>query len=132
MPHIYDRERQRSHLHPKGGNVLYISLPIYPSVLGEASRDAQGAHASGSNNIGNIGICLLGNFVAQPARGRDYAVAQSVESAQLDALTELVDQLRNSYAIESSNVYGHKELKNTECPGPALSRWVASYRRAKS
>lgn len=45
MPHIYDRERQRSHLHPKGGNVLYISLPIYPSVLGEASRDAQGAHA---------------------------------------------------------------------------------------
>jgi hypothetical protein len=102
------------------------------NVIAGRSLDAQGAHASGSNNIGNIGICLLGNFVAQPSRGRDYAVAQSVGSAQLDALTELVDQLRNSYAIKSSNVYGHKELKNTECPGPALSRWVASYRRTKS
>jgi hypothetical protein len=102
------------------------------NVIAGRSLDAQGAHASGSNNIGNIGICLLGNFAAQPSRGNDYAIAQAVGSGQLDALTELVDQLRQSYAIKSSNVYGHKELKNTECPGPALSRWVASYRRTKS
>lgn len=89
---------------------------------------AQGAHASGANNIGNIGICLLGNFVAQPNRGNSYVQAQSPSSAQLGALTSLVDSLCANYSIKRSNVYGHKELKSTECPGPALSRWVAGYR----
>ncbi len=102
------------------------------NVIAGRSLDAQGAHASGTNNIGNIGICLLGNFVAQPSRGTDYAVAQALLPAQLDALTGLVDQLRQKYSIKSSNVYGHKELKSTECPGPVLSRWVAGYRRTQS
>ncbi|MBC8370596.1 MAG: N-acetylmuramoyl-L-alanine amidase [Planctomycetes bacterium] len=99
------------------------------NVIAGRSLDYQGAHASGSNNIGNIGICLLGNFVSQPSRGKDYIAAQAPSGSQLSALTELVDSLRSNYSIKSSNVYGHKELKSTECPGPALSGWVATYRR---
>jgi hypothetical protein len=101
------------------------------NVIAGRPLNAQGAHASGSNNIGNIGICLLGNFVAQPNRGRSYAVAQAPAAAQLTSLTSLVDRLCVNYTINSTNVYGHKELKSTDCPGPAISRWVANYRRTR-
>jgi hypothetical protein len=93
---------------------------------------AQGAHASGSNNIGNIGICLLGNFVSQPDRGADYLHAQQPSASQLSSLSQLIDNLRGHYSIERSSVFGHKELKSTACPGPTLSRWVANYRQGRS
>ncbi|MFT7517781.1 MAG: hypothetical protein ACI84O_001582 [Myxococcota bacterium] len=98
-------------------------------IIAGRPLSAQGAHASGNNNIGNIGICLLGNFASQPNRGNDYIMAQEPSSAQILALTELVDALRGNYSISGNNVFGHKELKSTDCPGPALSRWVANYRR---
>jgi|FLOH01.1.fsa_nt_gi hypothetical protein len=91
---------------------------------------AQGAHASGDFNIGNIGICLLGNFSAQPERGASYAKAQRPSAAQMATLERLVDQLRQIYNIKASQVQGHRELKNTECPGDELAAWVKRYQRS--
>ena len=100
------------------GGTVFEGRPLY----------AQGAHASGSNNVGNIGICLLGNFVAQPNRGLSYSTPQSPTKEQLSALKRTINNLRKEYSIKPSDIYSHKEFKNTQCPGPALSAWVRDYR----
>jgi hypothetical protein len=96
------------------------------------SISAQGAHAGNSDlNRGNIGICLLGNFVAQPDRGSDYALAQAPTQEQWDSLSELVDKLQTRYRIANNQIWGHSHLKETACPGPALLDWVQTRRRAR-
>lgn len=89
---------------------------------------AQGAHAYGDNNIGNIGICLLGNFVSQPDRGADYARVQAPTTKQMESLERLVSEVREKYGITARQVWGHKNLKATACPGPHLSSWANRYR----
>lgn len=73
----------------------------------------QGAHARGDNNRGNIGICVLGNFV----RGRD---GQRPTQAELDSLESLISHLSSKYGIGEDQVFCHSELVNTACPGPYL------------
>jgi N-acetylmuramoyl-L-alanine amidase len=79
----------------------------------------QGAHAGNpKKNRRNIGVCLLGNFdkehLSQEAR---------------DALSDLLDQLRSSHKISRNEIYLHKEMSSTECPGAHLSQWVDYYRK---
>ncbi|MCP4093129.1 MAG: N-acetylmuramoyl-L-alanine amidase [Planctomycetes bacterium] len=99
-------------------------------VIEGRAMTAQGAHASGSNNVGNIGICLLGNFSSQPDRGSSYATAQRPTSEQLVCLDKLLGQLREVHGIPANKVQGHRELKDTECPGDELARWISRYRMA--
>jgi hypothetical protein len=99
-------------------------------VIQGRAMTAQGAHASGSNNVGNIGICLLGNFSSQPERGPSYANAQRPTQEQLDCLEKLLGELREVHGIPASKVQGHRELKDTECPGDELARWISRYRMA--
>ena len=89
---------------------------------------AQGAHASGDHNIGNIGICLLGNFVADIARGVDYGRAQAPTGAQMESLDRLVAAVRARYGISANQVWGHSNWKDTLCPGPHLLAWAKRYR----
>ena len=77
----------------------------------------QGAHAHGDNNVGTIGVCLLGNFVVE--RPKEPA---------LDALQKLTDDLTRQYGIPKNRVYAHQDLRPTECPGQRLVAWVQSYR----
>jgi hypothetical protein len=77
----------------------------------------QGAHATGDNNIGNIGVCLMGNFDSRP-----------IPIAQRMALLSTVDRLRKQYNIKRSDVYGHRDFKTTDCPGPVVMKWIANYK----
>lgn len=77
----------------------------------------QGAHSSGANNVGNIGICLLGNFEQERPT-----------PAALESLERLVGELCKQHKVARSRVYGHQELKATECPGRYLMSWVERYR----
>jgi N-acetyl-anhydromuramyl-L-alanine amidase AmpD len=57
------------------------------------------------NDVG-IGICLVGNFdVTRPSE------------AQMASLARLVRFLMNRYNISRSHIYGHGQLKPTDCPG---------------
>jgi hypothetical protein len=85
-------------------------------VYAGRSLDFQGAHAMGQNNVDNIGICLIGNFL----HVRPSAPA-------LKALSDLTDELLREHSIPRSRVYGHLELKATDCPG-RLMDWVHRYR----
>ena len=77
----------------------------------------QGAHATGDNNIGNIGICLLGNFDDR-----------QIPSSQRESLESTVDRLRKQYRIKATQLYGHRDFKTTDCPGRYGMKWIESYK----
>ena len=84
----------------------------------------QGAHAGGTNNEHNVGICLLGNFV--PGRSGQYPTSQ-----QVNTMERLVSWLGSRYAIHRQGVLTHKELKpGTACPGSRLQAVVNRMRQA--
>lgn len=80
----------------------------------------QGAHAGGDNNIGNVGVCLIG----------DYEHSQ-VPKAQREALIDVLDRLTQRYKLSRSSVYGHRNFKTTDCPGRYLMRVVEDFRAGK-
>lgn len=77
----------------------------------------QGAHAAGTNNVENIGVCVLGNF--EETRPTPEALA---------ALQRTLAWLQNTYRIPRAGVVAHRDLKNTLCPGRNLATWVGTYR----
>ena len=110
---------QRQHMVDRGfGDIGYHFL-VDPRGGIWAGRDLtyQGAHALGSNNIANLGICLLGNFEDE----RPTAAA-------LSALERLVNDLRERYGIPRNRVYGHRDFTSTACPGRNLMAWVRRYK----
>jgi len=116
------RKIQRVHMRDREfGDIGYhFLIDDGGRVFAGRSLEYQGAHASGSNNVDNIGVCMLGNFLhAQPS------------SAALRALSSLVEDLSRTYGIPRSRVYGHNELTATECPG-TLMRWVEHFRSPRA
>jgi hypothetical protein len=72
-------------------------------------KQKHGAHAKTADNYYNehgIGICLIGNF-------QEYGPTP----AQLRSLERLVRFLMLETGISPSGLYGHREVKATECPG---------------
>jgi hypothetical protein len=109
---------QKVHVRDEGyGDIGYHFL-IDPTgrVWQGRSLEWQGAHANGANNVGNIGICLLGDFNHERPDPRALA-----------ALEALTDALCERHHIARSRVYGHRQLRSTECPGDALMAWVSRY-----
>ncbi len=115
------RDIQRAHMNGKDthyGDIGYHFL-IDPDGRVIEGRDLtyQGAHAMGDNNVRNVGICLIGNFdIEKPSE------------AALAALRRILDDLRAKYGIDKDHVYGHRDLRNTRCPGENLTRWLNGYR----
>ncbi len=114
---------QRYHQRDRGwGDIAYHFL-IDPTgrIWTGRSLAWQGAHAGDADlNRGNIGICLLGNFVPS-ADGRPPA-------AEVQAMDDLVRWLCARYDIGPSEVFTHRELKETSCPGPYLQLAVEQLR----
>jgi len=110
------RQIQRGHMvgTEKMGDIGYHFL-VDPFGRVFQGRDVtyQGAHAGGTNNRRNLGICLIGNFDLE----RPTAEA-------LGSLNSLVNQLRGSYGIPAHKVVGHSRWKNTACPGKHLATWL--------
>jgi N-acetylmuramoyl-L-alanine amidase len=111
---------QRNHVDNRGyGDIGYHFLvDAAGRVFHGRSLEYQGAHAGGSNNIQNIGVCLLGNFEFRRPSPRAMA-----------ALDSLLRDLRRQHRILRTRIYGHGELKSTKCPGSSLAHWTKDYRR---
>jgi hypothetical protein len=82
---------------------------------------AVGSHVS-ARNEGNVGISLMGNF--QSPKG------QRPTAAQLDSLTKLAIWLTKTYVIPSTNILGHRDQGNTDCPGDRLYAKLPDLRKA--
>lgn len=81
----------------------------------EAGRPdhTMGAHTQGYNP-GSLGICYIGSY--EPT------------FQQMVSINKLYLEFFNNYKIPWSEWYGHREFKNTECPGfnPSLLRLFLS------
>jgi LysM repeat protein len=113
------RHFEHIHIHFKHWACIGYHFIIAPDgrVFEGRPMQYQGAHAVGDNNIGNIGICLIGDFDRQ-----------RVPEVQEQVMIEVLDRLRSTYGIERAQVFGHEEFKNTHCPGKYLMPIVVAYR----
>ena len=76
-------------------------------------KQKHGAHCKTPDNYYNdygIGICLVGNCENHPPT-----------AGQMASLKKLLVFLTQRYALTSDQVYGHRDLKPTECPGRFVS-----------
>jgi len=115
---------QREHMENRGyGDIGYHFL-IDPSGRVWEGRPLrwQGAHASGSNNIANIGVCLLGNFMRQ----RD---GQGPTREQVRSMERLVVNLMQHYGMRGDALYCHSDFKSTACPGQRMTPIVKQFAR---
>jgi len=113
---------RQAHLNRKGepfGDIGYHYL-IDPAGRVWQGRDTswQGAHVAGQNP-GNLGICVLGNYNRQ-----------SPNRAQCAAVDRFVKSQMSRYGVGLNNVYVHRELAQTECPGRSLKAYMDATRRA--
>lgn len=111
---------QRDHMNNRNYGDIGYHYVIDPSGRIWEGRELryQGAHASGNNNVGNIGICLLGNFV----RGKK---GQGPTDAQVQAMRRLVGTMMQRYHFGPDAVFCHSDFKATDCPGPLMEPVVA-------
>lgn len=124
---------QRSHMQTnKWADIGYHFL-IDPSGRIWQGRDLryQGAHADGENNVGNVGICLLGNFMRQK-RGKERG--QEPTPAQVQSMRQLVAELMRAHRFGPEAIHCHHDFKGTECPGelmtPLVGQMVRDFRRS--
>lgn len=85
------------------------------------AEQSTGAHAGEARyNEEGIGICLIGNFQAEPPTER-----------QMESLSQLVSELQGRWQISDERVVTHGQIKATACPGkqllPALKRFDIRY-----
>lgn len=118
------REIERQHMAGAGKNTpfacigYHFIIAVDGTVYEGRPLKFQGAHATGPNNHGNIGICLLGDF--------DH---HRPSTAQVNTLVALLDRFCAEYGITSGprTVLCHKDFKPTECPGRYLEPIIRDY-----
>ncbi|MEM1424813.1 MAG: peptidoglycan recognition family protein, partial [Planctomycetota bacterium] len=76
----------------------------------------QGSHV-GAQNQGNVGICVLGNYERQRPT-----------IAQLDMIESFTAQLMRTHGVSLREVYTHRELASTACPGRFLQPRLVAMR----
>jgi hypothetical protein len=111
---------QKDHMENRAyGDIGYHFL-IDPSGRIWEGREMrwQGAHVGDINNVQNIGVCVLGNFL----RGRE---GQGPTAAQVESLQRLVVNLMRRYRFGPDSIHCHSDFKATECPGPLMEPVVA-------
>ncbi len=72
---------------------------------------AEGAHVL-SHNTGNIGISIMGNY--------HPPVSNPITPASMDSFVAIGRYLRDTYAVNVSSFYAHRDIGNTDCPGDNL------------
>ena len=72
---------------------------------------AEGAHVL-SHNPGNIGISILGNYHPPST--------DEVTRTSLDSFVSVGSYLKDTYAVNVSSFYAHRDIGNTDCPGDNL------------
>ncbi len=103
---------RRYHTINKGWNAIGYHYGIelvmydYEIMIGRFENE-NGAHCpQGGNNRKALGICLVGNFELNPVPARQWQPA-----------LKLVRQIMANHDLTPDDIYGHRDFKNTKCPG---------------
>ncbi len=108
-----------AHTRIRYGDIGYHFAVDYAGRVWEGrSLSYEGAHVS-SENEGNIGLMLLGNFEKQKP-----------SQAQLQTLARVTTLLRRHFDIPATRVYGHRDIGASVCPGRFLYPYVVTLRNS--
>ena len=107
-----------------GVNYVGYNLVIFPdgSVESDIGDDGVGVHnATGKyTNVNSLGVSLVGDF------------SSSLPGAsQLEALVNVLDRLVSKYKLPKTQIFGHRDLKSTACPGEKLYAWLQDYKKGE-
>jgi N-acetylmuramoyl-L-alanine amidase len=91
----------------------YLVLPDGTIKAGRPER-CQGAHSRGYNSF--LGVALVGDFSSRVASGGGKKQLLP-SAAQMQALLNLVRELRQRYKIPLHRIMRHSDISNTLCPG---------------
>jgi hypothetical protein len=75
----------------------------------------QGAHVGGANT-GNIGVCMLGCY-HPPASTPSFPCNDRMSPSMADSAAVMFAFLSERYSVVPSNLFGHRDLGSTACPG---------------
>ena len=100
----------------RGWSGIGYHFVIYPngSVNKGRALNKTGAHCK-NHNTGSIGICVAGNFEVEPVTD-----PQKFGIEGTPGLFGLIEELLEKYELSWFDVYGHRELGSSLCPGEAL------------
>ena len=102
----------------------YHYFIAFDGKLTQARKDTEeAAHTADPTrphywNRNSIGICIQGNTMKQRLTG-----AQSFE------LDVLLREKQRQYNIPKSEIYGHRDISSTLCPGRYLYKWLTDYKK---
>lgn len=101
---------QDFHIHGRGWNDIAYHFLVDPAgrIFEGRPEGTLGAHTLG-NNEGNVGIVLLGTY-HPPVNNRPT-------QAQLESVAALGRYLVARYGIDPDSLKGHRDYKQTDCPG---------------
>jgi len=88
-----------------GYNYIIEKINGRYEVIAGRMLDEAGAHCVGNNTI-SIGICCVGNYEVD-----------TPSEEMLDVLRRLVRSLMATFKIPRGEIYGHRDLWATACPG---------------
>lgn len=98
------------------GGVVLEGRSLSLGVLNEGRRQVEGAHCTGQNVV-SVGIENEGNYV-----GTDPP------AALWNSLRTTCAYICSRYGIAPTELYGHRDYKNTACPGDRLYRMLPRLR----
>lgn len=112
----------------RGWSGIGYHYVIYPDGSVNKGRhiNKTGAHCK-NHNTGSIGICVAGNFEVEPV-----TVPQKFGIEGTPGLFGLIEDLLEKYDLSWSDVYAHRELGNSTCPGEALYKELVIERDKKT
>ena len=95
-------------------------IGLHGDVYEGRALNVQGAHAGGGNNVGNLGISVIGYFTKALPSSRQMRTTERFLTAQLA-----------HYGVPIAELHGHRDFKPTECPGSTLYAWLQAYKLRK-
>lgn len=112
----------------RGWSGIGYHYVIYPDGSVNKGRhiNKTGAHCK-NHNTGSIGICVAGNFEVEPV-----TAPQKFGIEGTPGLFGLIEDLLEKYDLSWSDVYAHRELGNSTCPGEALYKELVIERDKKT
>jgi hypothetical protein len=120
-PNVSDaaRMRQIQNFHIDGRGWCDVGYHLLIGVDGRIyqgrDENRRGAHAGSGNNNNNVGISFIGSFQSQLPN-----------ASQLEAGARAIRGVADEWgiAIDRSHVFGHREMRSTDCPGQALFNFL--------
>lgn len=112
------------HVKGNGWSDIGYHFVVYPngSIHKGRNINTTGAHCKGHNK-GSIGICVVGNFEIEPVtEPQKFGIEGTL------GLFGKIQELLEEYNLTWNDVYGHRELGRSVCPGESLFRDLKAYR----